>query len=581
MGAGRKPKDPQARSFEETAPTYNRPQVYLTSIEAKNELPAWDRMKLLKSARWLLNNSGLAQRIVRGISRYSVGSGLVPQARTSDREWNKRAEQLFEDRVATDAFAFDKSAAVNFYEAQRMIVEQMVTDGEMFAQLDKSEAGNAMARFITAEYVGDQSNNDAESGFHDGIKVNEDNKPVFYRVLSNPIKQNADYIDVPAADMIHIRKLHRYGFLRGVSWLCSSVSRIQDLRTMMENEQLAANLNSKIGIVIESQDAGNIGLGSSLRKVTTGTTEEVTFDRLTAGTGSVQLKPGEKLSAHTFDRPNVNFSNWMEYMVREIAWSAGISPELIWNMSGVGGAVARHILQDAEVFFSDIRQVLEFQFCRRFWRYWIWNAIRTGELPYPGDDWWRSDWIAPQRLTVDTGRDGKLRLDLVRAGLLSPQRYFNELGQDSDTELEDIIRNAAVRKRMVGEIAAEEGVRLTVEEVFPPAPGSPPIAAPEDDSQDRAETADAGETPDAEQSMETQALTEVLGVAVRAGVVTPSREVEAAMRTKLDLPEMSADVIAAWNADGGVRRPITLSSIKGGESEMVDPADGVDAGNSA
>jgi capsid protein len=228
VGAGRKPKDPQARSFEETAPTYNRPQVYLTSIEAKNELPAWDRMKLLKSARWLLNNSGLAQRIVRGISRYSVGSGLVPQARTSDREWNKRAEQLFEDRVATDAFAFDKSAAVNFYEAQRMIVEQMVTDGEMFAQLDKSETGNAMARFITAEYVGNQSNDDAQSGFHDGIKVNSDNKPVVYRVLSNPTRQDVGYTDVPAADMIHIRKLHRYGFLRGVSWLCSAVSRIQD-----------------------------------------------------------------------------------------------------------------------------------------------------------------------------------------------------------------------------------------------------------------------------------------------------------------------------------------------------------------
>lgn len=486
-GAGRKRKDPQSRSFEETAPTYNRPQIYLSSLEAKHELFAWDRIKMMKSARWLLNNSGLAQRIVRGISRYSVGNGLVPQARTADRAWNKQAERLFEDRVATDAFAFDKSAAVNFYEAQRMIVEQMVTDGEMFAQLAKSENGSAMARFITAEYVGNQSNDDDKNGWHDGVKVNDDNKPVAYRVLSSPTDQRGAVTDVPAGDMIHIRKLHRYGFLRGVTWLCSSVSRIQDLRTMLENEQLAANLNSKIGIVIESQDAGNIGLGSSMRKTTSGTTEEVTFDRLTAGTGSVQLKPGEKLSAHTFDRPNVNFAPWMEFMVREISWAAGISPELIWNMSGVGGAVARHILQDAEVFFSDIRQVLEFQFCRRFWRYWIWNRIQAGELPYPGDDWWRSDWIAPQRLTVDTGRDGKLRLDLVRSGLLSTQRYFNELGQDSEAETEDIIRNAAVRKRMVDEIAAEEGVELTVEEVFPPAPGTAPML-PAQPAPDDAET---------------------------------------------------------------------------------------------
>ena len=66
--------------------------------------------------------------------------------------------------------------------------------------------------------------------------------------------------------------------------------------------------------------------------------------------------------------------------------------------------------------------------------------------------------------------------------------------------MEDIIRNAAVRKRMVTEIAAEEGVRLTVEEVFPPAPGSAPIAAPVDDSEDPVEaphTEDPAETEDA------------------------------------------------------------------------------------
>jgi hypothetical protein len=46
------------------------------------------------------------------------------------------------------------------------------------------------------------------------------------------------------------------------------------------------------------------------------------------------------------------------------------------------------------------------------------------------------------------------------------------LGEDSETQMEDIIREAARRKKMVVEIAAEEGVELTLQEVFPPAPGA-------------------------------------------------------------------------------------------------------------
>jgi len=477
-------------------PSYNRPTVYLTSIEAKKELPSWDRIRLMNHARWLVNNSPIAARIVRGISRYAVGNGLTPQARTANNDWNTKAEQLFEDRVATDAFAFDKAGSVNFYDSQRLIVEQMVADGEFFAQLCTSENGGAMCKFFGAEYVGSRMGDEID-GWRDGVMVNDDNRPVLYRVLSNPMIRDGIFTDIPSDDLIHIRKLHRHGFQRGLTWLCSSVSLIQDLREMLENEQAAARLNSKIGLVIESPDAGNLGMGASMQKLRaqavenslggtlggTGggagaaggsslTDEQITFDRLVSGVGNIQLKPGEKLQAHEFDRPNTNFAPWTEFVVRSISWSCGMPPELLWNMTGVGGAVTRHVLQDAEVFFSEIRQILEYQYCRRFWRYWVWHAIKRGDLEYPGDDWWRCDWIAPQKLTVDTGRDGALRLNLVRSGLLSSKRYFAELGQDVDSETDDIIRDYARKKKRVGEIAQETGVELTMPEVFPPAPGA-------------------------------------------------------------------------------------------------------------
>jgi hypothetical protein len=65
------------------------------------------------------------------------------------------------------------------------------------------------------------------------------------------------------------------------------------------------------------------------------------------------------------------------------------------------------------------------------------------------------DFVAPQRLTVDTGRDGKLRLELVKEKLLSKTRYFNELGLDVDQEMEDIIREELREAALREEIGAE------------------------------------------------------------------------------------------------------------------------------
>jgi hypothetical protein len=48
------------------------------------------------------------------------------------------------------------------------------------------------------------------------------------------------------------------------------------------------------------------------------------------------------------------------------------------------------------------------------------------------------------------------------------------------------------------------------------------------------------------------------------------------MRDELGLPAMSAAVAAAWKADAGVRRPITLQSDGTKPAEPAMPADGED-----
>lgn len=55
-----------------------------------------------------------------------------------------------------------------------------------------------------------------------------------------------------------------------------------------------------------------------------------------------------------------------------------------------------------------------------------------------------------------------------------------------------------------------------------------------------------------------RAVIDAYGVGVRAGVITPCAEDEAAFRELLGLPAMPQSVKADWEDSDGIRRPITL-----------------------
>lgn len=465
-GAGRKPKIQNA-SFETASHGDNYGRIYLTSLEPKKEVTPWDRRTLMEAGRWSVNNHGMAARIVRGTARFAIGNGLVPQAQTADHAWNRDAEMWFEDRFANVPWAFDLAGQFDFYTAQTALIESLLTDGEVFAQLVKSQAGLPMVRFVTADAV--RSDYRPDEQIIDGVRLDGNGRAVAYLFAEADGKS----VPVPADDVIHLFRPHRIGAVRGVSWLGTAVNRFQAMREMFEIEIGAVRLNQKVGITIES-DGGAVGLGAPMTR-TLPDGNRIKVEELLPGVGTLKLGKGEKAVAHEFNRPNANFQAFIEMLSRECAYSVGVSPEIIWNMAGLGGTASRQALIDADVFFGSIRLLLETRFCARFWRYAIWQAIKAGELPWPGEDWHRCAWVGPQKLTVDNGRDGRLRLELVRAGLLSRRQYFNELGQDSEQQTEDIIRDAARRKKMIERIAAEEGIDLTEAEVFPPAPGAAPV----------------------------------------------------------------------------------------------------------
>ena len=82
-------------------------------------------------------------------------------------------------------------------------------------------------------------------------------------------------------------------------------------------------------------------------------------------------------------------------------------------------------------------------------------------------------------------------------------------------------------------------------------------------------------TEDSARTLNLKQKYDAMGVAIRAGLLTATPEIEAQTRSELGLPEMSPEVQKAWEATGGIRQPITLKSA---ESEAVNDALNVDDG---
>ena len=567
-GAGRKPSlksaiSPTAFAAYEAAQRTNiqRSWIYMPTTNPRSELTNYDRTELLRKAHWMYNNVGIAARAIDGVARYSAP--LVPQARTSNSEFNRKAEQLFEDACCTAPFGFDAGAEVNFYEAQPFILRQVALDGDFYWQKILSKNGRGMVRFVGGESVGNSSSVEDKKGWVDGILPDKFGRPIAFNVLDPTDSAKSTIVSVD--DMHQVRRMYRRGYLRAPSWLARASNHLQDISEILAYEKASFKLNSQVAFVITSPEAGSIGLGASRSKQSVGDVGSVTVDNLYNASGIPQLKPGEKLESFANLHPNTNFQSFLDYLMRDIAWGMGISPELLWDISGAGGANTRYLLEDANIFFKECQSVIREQFCRPFWTFWIWNEIESGNLPYPGDDWWRADWIAPKPPSVDLGRDGKLYIQLVQSGLMSRKRYNNLMGLDDDQEEDDMI---AAAKRLKEKCAA---AGLSVSEVIPPLPGAAPIEAAHEDSENTDETQSQGEGMDDLDIEKMKAVLDSVGVAVRAGIITPSKEVESSLRAQLRLPDMSGEVLSEWDRNP-IRSPITLTN-KLASPDIAAPSD--------
>lgn len=441
-----------ATLFDGANDTGTRTSTVTFPLDSRREIRPEERRNLIKKARSLRNNLGLVRRIVNGTTRYSIGQGLIPTAATSDKKFNAAADAYF-DRWAMSSTC-DVANRRNFYQMQRVILKEMFIDGEVFGIQVKTDEGRCQVQLLKTERVGPPPVPLAQQDiFADGIECNDSEAPVRYNVLyRDRLTQLAQARAYSAEDVIHIFDPERIGQNRGLPWLYHGQNSLLDILDITAFEKVAVKLHSYFAAAITTP-TGAAPKGVKARAAAAtgadgGGTEDETrqYQTFLGGAAMPVLKKGEEIKFFTSDRPSTTFAGFIDFLVRDIAWGFGVSPEFIWAVAGMGGANTRFILQDAEWFFDEIRQLLIEVFCQRIYSWVIANGILNGELPACQDpNWHACNWQGPARASVDKGKDGRLYIELVANGMMTLEEWWSMFGKD----------HVKMRRKRIEEIAED------------------------------------------------------------------------------------------------------------------------------
>lgn len=419
-------------------------------IDSRREFPQATRHELLKKSRWLRNNMGLVKRMVKGVARYSVGSGLSHIPATGDKEFNKRADAYFEAWASSPGLS-DVRGKMSFWKMQDFVAQALIGDGEIFALKVNNplmvrkpgDPGCPAIQLMETQLCADPllSSAPRTDGFKEGIKRNEWGATVEYRFLRDRKPGEMDnlaFTDQPAPSVLHVMDNDRVDQLHGITWLHHGENCAIDILDLKALEKAAVKVHSTFAAAIKRKDAGAQQTRSFSGDLKKGQPARpggpvVSYENFAGGAAMLNLGDGEEFQLLTSNRPQMTWTAFLDYLVRDIAWGLGVSPEFIWAVSGMGGANTRFILEDAKWFFEYVQRILVETFCQPVYAWVIADAIEQGLLEPPSQefaaDFAKCLWQGPAKITVDIGREGNLEIERLRNGLTSWDDIYAARGQ--------------------------------------------------------------------------------------------------------------------------------------------------------
>lgn len=461
-----------------------------------------DRRTSQQTSRWLRNRLGLVKALMEGSARHALGEGLSPSANSGDTEYDKRADDLF-DQIANRK-GFDIRQEHTFYRMQPLLLQDMICDGDAGAAKVRSPDNRPCLQLFSAEAIDNTGTEAMSEGWREGILRNLEGAAIKYRIIKENLPGQYSgprrHWDYRADEFLHLARFDRLNINRPMPWLNHGHGSCVTMLDLRELELKVAVLNSYFAGAITTPDgetpdaileAVATRRGSKTHQTADGTTttEETVrkYAEFFGGAALPVLKEGEKLEFFKNDRASTTFTGFIDWLVNDIAWGLGVPPQFVWTVMGMTGPNARLILQQSEWFFKHLQSLMVERFCQPVWESLIAEALNRGILkaPKPGAVWNAVHWQGPQSMTIDKGRDGQLFKELVNGGMMSRSEWHEMNAKHG--------RNH--RRRIIDELAEDlaycQEKKVPMEIYFGTAPGQMGAAGATPPQGDPRKTAEA------------------------------------------------------------------------------------------
>ena len=431
-----------------------RGYVQWNTLDTAKELPRGTRREIVRKARWADAEVGLVKRANAGLANM-VGY-QTPQADTDEGEyWNKTAEEAVLRRW-DNPDAFDVAGKLDAWSWQLALSRCRFRDGDNLTALGESESGGAMVNFYESHHIDSGSN--TASNLVDGVFIGRGGRHNAYQLCGRDPHGRETFTRINARDAIYHAEHERPGRVREVSRIAHAINNIVDMIDILADTKHGVKIAAQWGVVMTTQGAGDGGkmsetLASFLNQSGVGTntdneTAEINVDTIMRGGKSQSLPSGADMKVLQDNRPHPNQMDLLRWLVRDIAWGAGVAPEILWEQAGLGSAATRYLMADTRRWIEN-QQRIQRRACQRLYTFTLGKEIKAGRVPMPKTArWWKCDWIPQSDMTIDRGRDGALEIKQIENNLLSPQESYARRGKDWRKEYEKIAEAKAEAVRL-------------------------------------------------------------------------------------------------------------------------------------
>lgn len=440
---------------------YNRPPAAGSGGVAWMHLSALTLDAMRRECQQLERNDSAVRALVKMHQALVVGDGAVVKSTTGNREWDARADELFNrwaDGGDLELGGPDAAGRRGLWQMMKLVVKAWDTDGDVLLVRLGDAAGDAAGRLqlIESERVrspGFGGLRAEAKGVVDGVERSASGQPVRYHVSDWSAWGTVRGTGTTTVDAAHAWLVanpgdDRVGMVRGEPGLQAMRASLERLNKYRERHALAAYIATLFGLIVKSDNPAGLQAGLEA------TDQNQPAD---GGPGSVALEaggifhanPNESVEQIKPESPNINYGDYVRFELMIAASDLGIPVSFAFmDVTGSSyiterakGAISmRRFYDQQDVLRGVVRWVREWKL-----RQWI----DLGLLP-ESQDLARCSVRFPDVPIFDFGSEVRALRAAVEANLITQDEACQVAGSRSFEEVIVARSNEVMRQRSLG-----------------------------------------------------------------------------------------------------------------------------------